>query len=39
MASAILRLLLDGGGPDEVGAFVADVRAAIDAVSMHGRVA
>ncbi len=32
MASAIVRLLLDGGGPDEAGAFVADVRAAIDAV-------
>jgi tryptophan synthase alpha chain len=32
MASAIIRLLLDGGGPDEAGAFVADVRAAIDAV-------
>ena len=31
MASAIVRLLLDGGGPDEAGAFVADVRAAIDA--------
>ncbi len=31
MASAIIRLLLDGGGPDEAGAFVADVRAAIDA--------
>jgi tryptophan synthase alpha chain len=32
MASAIIRLLLDGGGPDGAGAFVADVRAAIDTV-------
>ena len=32
MASAIVRLLLDGGGPDEAGAFVADVRAEIDTV-------
>src|SRR5262245_58381606 len=31
MASAILRLLLDGGTPDDAGAFVAEVRAAIDA--------
>ena len=30
MASAIMRVLLDGGGPDDAGAFVADVRAAID---------
>jgi tryptophan synthase alpha chain len=30
MASAIIRLLLDGGGPDDAGAFVAEVRAAID---------
>ena len=30
MASAIVRVILDGGGPDEAGAFVAEVRAAID---------
>jgi tryptophan synthase alpha chain len=30
MASAIMRLILDGGGPDEAGAFAAEVRAAID---------
>jgi tryptophan synthase alpha chain len=31
MASAILRILLDGGDADAVGAFAAEVRAAIDA--------
>ncbi len=31
MASAIMRVLLDGGGPEDAGAFVAEVRAAIDA--------
>ena len=30
MASAMLRILLDGGDADAVGAFAADVRAAID---------
>ena len=30
MASAIVRVILDGGGPDEAGAFAAEVRAAID---------
>jgi tryptophan synthase alpha chain len=32
MASAILRLLLDGGSADDAGAFAAEVRAAIDAL-------
>ena len=31
MASAILRLLLDGAGPEDAGAFVSGVREAIDA--------
>jgi len=31
VASALMRTLLDGGGPDDVGAFVARLRAALDA--------
>jgi tryptophan synthase alpha chain len=31
VASALLRTLLDGGGPEEAGAFVADLRQALDA--------
>ncbi|RPI08637.1 MAG: tryptophan synthase subunit alpha, partial [Actinobacteria bacterium] len=31
IASAIMRILLDGGDADMVGAFAAEVRAAIDA--------
>lgn len=30
VASALMRLLLDGGGPDEVGAAVAAIRGALD---------
>ena len=30
VASALMRRLLDGAGPDDVGAFVADLRAALD---------
>ena len=32
VASAIMRLLLDGGSALDAGAFVADLRAALDAV-------
>lgn len=32
IASALLRKLLDGGGPDEVIAFVSQVRARLDAI-------
>lgn len=31
IGSAIVRRLLDGGGPDAVGSFVAEVRSALDA--------
>ena len=31
VASALMRILLDGGGPDEVGERVAEMRAALDA--------
>jgi tryptophan synthase alpha chain len=31
MASALMRLRLDGGGPEDLGAKVAEVRAALDA--------
>lgn len=31
VASAIMRMVLDGAGPDDAGAFVADLRAALDA--------
>ena len=31
VASALLRLVLDGGGVDAVGRFVATLRAALDA--------
>ena len=30
VGSALVRRLLDGGGPDEAGAFVAELRAALD---------
>ena len=30
VASALMRRLLDGAGPDDVGGFVADLRAALD---------
>jgi tryptophan synthase alpha chain len=30
VGSAIMRLLLDGGSPEQVGAFVADLRAGLD---------
>jgi len=30
IGSAIVRRLLEGGGPEEAGAFVAGVRAALD---------
>jgi tryptophan synthase alpha chain len=33
VASALLRRLLDGGGPEQVIEFVAEIRAAIDAVA------
>ena len=29
-ASVLMRILLDGGGPDDVGALVADMRSALD---------
>ena len=32
VGSALVRRLLDGGGPDEAAAFVAEVRAALDTV-------
>jgi tryptophan synthase alpha chain len=32
VASALMRLLLDGAGPDAVGAAVADIRRALDAI-------
>ena len=32
IASALLRKLLDGGGPDEVIGFVSQVRARLDAI-------
>jgi hypothetical protein len=31
VGSAVVRRLLDGGGPEAVGAFVADLRAGLDA--------
>jgi tryptophan synthase alpha chain len=31
VASALMRCLLDGAGPDDLGAFVAELRAALDA--------
>jgi tryptophan synthase alpha chain len=31
VGSALVRRLLDGGGPDEAAAFVATLRAALDA--------
>ena len=31
VGSALVRKLLDGGGPDEASAFVAGLRAALDA--------
>jgi len=31
VASALMRILLDGGGPEQVGARVAEMRAALDA--------
>ena len=31
VASALMRILLDGGGPDEVGDLVGRMRAALDA--------
>jgi tryptophan synthase alpha chain len=30
VASALMRILLDGGGPEEAGAFVSSMRAALD---------
>jgi hypothetical protein len=33
VGSAVVRRLLDGGGPEAVGAFVADLRAGLDAAS------
>jgi tryptophan synthase alpha chain len=31
VGSALVRILLDGGGPDEAAAFVSSLRAALDA--------
>jgi tryptophan synthase alpha chain len=31
VASALMRIVMDGGGPDEVGAFVGGLRSALDA--------
>ena len=33
VGSALVRRLLDGGGPEAAGAFVADLRAGLDAAS------
>jgi len=33
VGSALVRLLLDGGGPDAAGAFVAELRAGLDAAA------
>jgi tryptophan synthase alpha chain len=33
VGSAVVRRMLDGGGPEAVGAFVADLRAGLDAAS------
>jgi tryptophan synthase alpha chain len=33
VASRLMRILLDGGGPEDAGAFVGELRAGLDAVS------
>ena len=37
VGSALVRRLLDGGGPDEAAAFVATLRAALDCLSVAAR--